>query len=675
MNISRIYARLLLVLLFALSIVQGWAQQDTLLIIGEVRRHDTTDELRIFRDFHWNARVHHPDGRVTHYSGARIDTVLEDATIDTVSLHTFISVADSNQAKLLYMRYAVSGSLLGSVDGKVFANTGYFGRSREERHFNQKGYAALFFAGPTADIDIEFIADRSHEFEVALALVGKDVGEIALSQLNEKDQSSYARGFYYLAFGIVFILLFGFRREKREHLYFALFCIFAAVAYLWEYLHCDSLTDMHRFFGLLCFEFLAIFFSRLLLNKERSKVPLYLILTLLFIGLFPLVRGFMVNTNGGRSSLYVMIVVTVFYPYSLFSSLVFLIKGLGQKSWEARAIIFTCFVPLVIYVLLSLSVFVFFAADTQSAVQEKDFYRRLINGFLTAIIYIYPLGPVLILARRNALNQKQLAEQLDSIQHLSEENVAKEKEKKEILERQNERLEREVRERTAEITDQKAKIERQHDELKIEKEKADDLLRNILPAEVAEELKETGSAAARHFESVTVLFADFVDFTITGSELTPQALVHELDVCFRAFDAIMAERGIEKIKTIGDAYLAVCGLPLPDADHAIKITSAAKAILEFMEQRRKDPIHKMVDVRIGIHTGSVVAGIVGVKKFAYDIWGDTVNTAARMQQASDPGKINISKATHDMVSGSYQCTPRGLIEVKGKGEMEMYFVN
>ena len=136
----------------------------------------------------------------------------------------------------------------------------------------------------------------------------------------------------------------------------------------------------------------------------------------------------------------------------------------------------------------------------------------------------------------------------------------------------------------------------------------------------------------------------------------------------------MSERGIEKIKTIGDAYLAVCGLPVPDANHALKVMDAAKAILAFMAERRRDTANKMVDVRIGIHTGSVVAGIVGVKKFAYDIWGDTVNTAARMQQASDPGKINISQATFEQVRDRYNCTARGLIEVKGKGAMEMYFV-
>ena len=374
-----------------------------------------------------------------------------------------------------------------------------------------------------------------------------------------------------------------------------------------------------------------------------------------------------------KGSLYALGFSVILYPYVWLSTIVYLVQGIGQKRWEARAVLITCLGPLVAYLLLLLGIVIFAAIDMKSV--RNDLTGKLVEYFVAAIVYIYPLAPVFILARRNALNQRQLTDQLKSIQQLSDENIAKEKEKKEILEHQNEVLEREVLERTAEIVDQKDKIERQHDELKIEKEKSDELLRNILPVEVAEELKQTGASAARHFDNVTVLFADFVNFTTTGSELTPQELVHELDVCFRAFDQIVMERGIEKIKTIGDAYLAVCGLPVPDADHALKVMDAAKAILAFMKQRRLDPAHKMVDVRIGIHTGSVVAGIVGVKKFAYDIWGDTVNTAARMQQASDPGKINISQATFELVRDRYNCTARGLVEVKGKGEMEMYFVD
>jgi len=163
-------------------------------------------------------------------------------------------------------------------------------------------------------------------------------------------------------------------------------------------------------------------------------------------------------------------------------------------------------------------------------------------------------------------------------------------------------------------------------------------LLNILPEEIADELKQKGSSSARFFDHVSVLFTDFVDFTKAGERMTPQELVDELHTCFMAFDEIISKYGIEKIKTIGDAYLAVCGLPLADSEHAIKSARAALEIRQFMEDRNKQAGDKTFHVRIGIHSGSVVAGIVGVKKFAYDIWGDTVNTAARMEQNSEKGQ-------------------------------------
>ncbi|MBK7764098.1 MAG: tetratricopeptide repeat protein [Bacteroidetes bacterium] len=208
----------------------------------------------------------------------------------------------------------------------------------------------------------------------------------------------------------------------------------------------------------------------------------------------------------------------------------------------------------------------------------------------------------------------------------------------------------------------------------IEKRKSDELLLNILPSEIAEELKEKGSTAARYYDNVTVLFTDFVDFTKISEKLTPEELVHELHTCFKAFDDIMSRYGIEKIKTIGDAYLAVCGLPVADADHAKKVTQAALDILAFMHMRKEMYAHKSFDIRIGIHTGNVVAGIVGVKKFAYDIWGDTVNTAARMEQKSEAGKINISQSTFELVNDRFACVYRGEIDAKNKGMLKMYFV-
>ncbi len=208
-----------------------------------------------------------------------------------------------------------------------------------------------------------------------------------------------------------------------------------------------------------------------------------------------------------------------------------------------------------------------------------------------------------------------------------------------------------------------------------EKQRSEELLLNILPAEVAEELKDKGSAAARHFDDVTVLFTDFVGFTQISERMDPQALIDELHTCFKTFDEITGRYHIEKIKTIGDAYLAVCGLPIADAEHAAKVVNAAIEIMDFMQKRHEKLGGKTFEIRIGIHSGSVVAGIVGVKKFAYDIWGDTVNTAARMEQSSEPGKINISGTTYALVKNKFKCEYRGEIDAKNKGMMKMYYVS
>ncbi len=208
-----------------------------------------------------------------------------------------------------------------------------------------------------------------------------------------------------------------------------------------------------------------------------------------------------------------------------------------------------------------------------------------------------------------------------------------------------------------------------------EKKRSDELLLNILPAEVAEELKDKGSAEAKYFQEVTVFFSDFVGFTKVSERMTPQQLVNELDACFKGFDHIMTKYNIEKIKTVGDAYLAVSGLPMGDPNHAEKIVKAALEIRDFQLERKRLMGDMTFEVRIGAHSGSVVAGIVGVKKFAYDIWGDTVNTAARMEQNSMPGRVNISEDTYQRVKDKFSCEFRGKIQAKNKGELSMYFVN
>jgi adenylate cyclase len=220
-------------------------------------------------------------------------------------------------------------------------------------------------------------------------------------------------------------------------------------------------------------------------------------------------------------------------------------------------------------------------------------------------------------------------------------------------------------------------ILKQAEEIEAEKQKSEKLLHNILPEEVAQELKETGQATPKEYDLVTVLFTDFKGFTNIAEQITPQEVIENLNTCFLAFDEICDKYGLEKIKTIGDSYMCAGGLPLPNTTNPIDVVLAGLAMQAWMHQWAEDKKakgQKAWELRLGIHSGEAIAGVVGKNKFAYDIWGDTVNLASRMESSGEVGKVNISEATYNLVKDSFICVQRGAVMAKNKGEMQMYFV-
>lgn len=455
----------------------------------------------------------------------------------------------------------------------------------------------------------------------------------------------------FLVLAFVHFLLWLYYREDKSNLFFSFFCFTLSITAVAVYLPLTVSNPKLLIVGpnVVFVTLLLIFLSLSGLSHNlfsKRKKWFYILCALTFVAIVVTVINpvFALNFIG-------ILMMALVFDSIIAAGIALFKKGRGPKIVAGGILVFA--------VLLTVTVFLF-AFGMQPDFTDVQTTEIFAVVSVLAILSI-PVSMSVYLARTFAATNKDLKKQLVQVQQLSEKTVAQEQEKKRILETQKAKLEEEVKERTREIVS--------------EKQKSDDLLHNILPEEVASDLKDRGATTAQMFDHVTVLFTDFVNFTTAGERMGSQALVEELHNCFKAFDEIMDKYGIEKIKTIGDAYLAVCGLPTANEHHAEKVVNAAKDILAFTNKRRAKLGDNTFEIRIGIHSGEVVAGIVGVKKFAYDIWGDTVNTAARMEQNSQPGKINISETTHELIQGKFTCTYRGELEAKNKGKLKMYFVD
>jgi adenylate cyclase len=476
-----------------------------------------------------------------------------------------------------------------------------------------------------------------------------------------RDLKSIILSIFMLLMGIFFTLsllhlfMFLFYRSERTNLYFSLFmlCIgLGCLVYFINYVTSDpdiEIKVMYPVNSLFCIGCISLsgFINELFL---KHKTRFYIITGVAIIAM--LLRFLGVLFFG---YLTIGLIITVSFE-ALFTIIFGMIKRMkGVWIIGLGFLFFSAFVLTI----MAMSIISWGSFD----VDDGTLSGRIIIAFLLLSILSIPLSMSIYQAWRFSIINRDLKSQLETVKVLSEKTLEQEKEKQLMLLNRKEELEKEVTLRTSELV--------------AEKKKSDDLLLNILPAETAEELKSKGTASARNYELVTVMFTDFKNFTRASENMSAEELVNEINYCYSNFDRITTKHNLEKIKTIGDSYMCAGGLPVANSTNAVETVTAAMEIREFMNDekvRRASEGKPFFEIRIGIHSGPVVAGIVGIKKFAYDIWGDTVNIASRMESNGETGKINVSGATFELIKNDFNCMHRGKIDVKNKGMIDMYFV-
>lgn len=432
-------------------------------------------------------------------------------------------------------------------------------------------------------------------------------------------------GFYHLG-------LFGLRKKDKSPLYFGLFCLLIAIRPLltgemyWYHLFPEfpwelgyRMDYLNMYIGAPLF----IMFINSVFPKEMPKwVCLLIVIPSIILSLTVLLLPPMVSTRTlqfMQAVLFIGIIATVYAMV-----LAMIRKRLGAKAFFSGTLVFAIIVV-------------------------NDILYT--NGIIFTGYYV-PFGFLFFVFSQAFFLSLRFSYAFIEVEELSE------------------NLEIKVIQRTTELEKAKKYAEEEHN-------KSEKLLLNILPEDVAEELKEKGTSEPILYESVSVLFTDFQGFTKIAESLTPQELIEELDQCFSYFDALMEGYGLEKLKTIGDSYMCAGGIPRRNNTHAIDCVLAAIEIQYIMQRIKEEKEGKgkpYWELRIGIHSGPLIAGVIGEKKFAYDVWGDTVNTASRMESSGTAGKVNISGSTFELIKEYFDCEYRGKVNAKNKGEVDMYYV-
>jgi adenylate cyclase len=455
----------------------------------------------------------------------------------------------------------------------------------------------------------------------------------------------------FLTLGGFHFIFFLFIKEKKANLYYSIF-MFLSVISLYSGLililgNSPDIAVKFNYYGNKLFAWfllpVVIMLYEIFYEKKPKILWILIALTVLvtifsFFGILKSVWG---------------IAYPLIIAFEAFRVIVLAIIRRSPGVW----IIGTGVISFFALFILALTIFAIYSIDAEPSIMNA------IAGLLMLFSLIsIPISMSIYLAWDFAKTHKNLKMQLETVKVLSERNIKQEQEKRLILEEHKEKLEATVKERTRELAE--------------EKDKTLKLLLNTLPLRVVNELTSKGYSSPESYEDVTVFFSDIVGFTDTCAGLAPTVLINELNDIFTAFDEIIEKSQCERIKTIGDAYLAVCGLPNKNEQHAVMIANAALQIRDYLTKRNKTSEIKWL-MRFGLHSGQVVGGIVGIKKYIYDVFGDTINTTSRIESNSEPMRINVSETTYRLISDHtlFSFIQREPIHIKGKGPMKMYFLD